>query len=186
MNGDRAMRSLATSLATLSFLILATMLAATKPGCASTVINACGRFSFWVPDDWTMTKENPVNVERSTFESRDGNLYVLVGPLPDKSAELSDDDVTDFVDEEFDDMKVTADKTTKLDNMDVRLVEGTGTDEGDPIMFKMLALDGGSDEGVLVAVVSGSAKDMARSANQSMIEQILHSLKPQNSAKPQK
>jgi len=173
------MRPLVTSLTTLTFLVLASTLAATKPGCADTVINACGRFSFWVPDDWTMKEQDPVNVEQSMFESRDGNLYVLVGPLPDKSAELSDDDVTDFVDNEFDDMKVTSDKTDKLEKMDVRLVEGTGTDEGDPIVFKLLALDAGSDKGVLVLVVSGSAKDMARTANQATIEKILRSFKPQ-------
>lgn len=170
------MRSLITSVTTVAFLVFAGTLAATKPGCAGTVINACGNFVFWVPDDWTMDKDVD-SVEQSAFDSKDDDLYVVSGPLADKTADLSDDDVTDFADEQFDDMKVTSDKTDKMDDMDIRLVEGTGMDDDDPIVFKMLALDTGS--GVLVVLVSGDAKNMALDANQPIIDRILHSLRPQ-------
>jgi hypothetical protein len=173
------MRSFVTSVTTLAFLVLASSLALTKPSCAGTVINACGKFSFWVPDDWRAAKEGTGNVERTAFESKDGNLYVLVGSLPDKEAVLSDEDVTDFVDEEFDDMKVTSDKKDTVEKMDVRLLEGTGVDEGESIVFKLLALGAGSDDGVLAIVVSGSPKDMARPENQATIDRILRSLRPQ-------
>ncbi len=173
------MRSVVTSVTTLAFLVLASTLAMTKSSCAGTVINACGKFSFWIPDDWTMSKGDFAKVDQSAFESKDGNLFLLVGPLPDKSSELSDDDVTDFVDEAFDDMKVTSDKKDTIEKMDVRIVEGTGTDEGEPIEFKMLAIDAGSDRGIFVALISGSPKDMGRSANQDMIQKILRSLRSQ-------
>jgi hypothetical protein len=173
------MRSFVTSVTTLAFLVLASSLALTKPSCAGTVINACGKFSFWVPDDWRAAKQGTGNVERTAFESKDGNLYVLVGSLADKEAVLSDEDVTDFVDEEFDDMKVTSDKKDTVEKMDVRLLEGTGVDEGESVAFKLLALGAGSDDGVLAIVVSGSPKDMARPENQATIDRILRSLRPQ-------
>lgn len=173
------MRSLVTSVTTLAFLVLASTLAATKPSCAGTIINACGKFSFWVPDDWKVTKDATGSVERTAFESKDGNLYVLVGPVESREAVLTDEDVTDFADEEFDDMKITSDKKDKVEKMDVRLVEGTGTDEGESIAFKMLAVEAGTDEGVLVIVVSGAPSDMARPENQATIDKILRSLRPQ-------
>lgn len=173
------MRSLVTSVTTLAFLVLASTLASTKPSCAGTIINACGKFSFWVPDDWKVTKDGMSSVERTTFDSKDENLHVLVGPLVDKDVALSDEDVTDFADEEFDDMKVTSDKKDTVEKLDVRRVEGTGTDEGEPIVFKLLAMEAGSDGGVLAIVVSGSPSDMARPENQATIDRILSSLRPQ-------
>jgi len=173
------MRSLVTSVTVLAFLVLASTLGATKPSCAGTIINTCGKFSFWVPDDWKVTKEGTDSVERTSVESKDGTLSVLVGPLPDKTAVLTDEDVTDFVDEEFDDMKVTADKRDMVEKFNVRLLEGTGTDEGEAIVFKMLALDAGVDGGVLAVVISGEPKDLGRAENQATIEKILRSVRPQ-------
>jgi hypothetical protein len=172
------MRSFVTGVATLAFLIVASTLASTKPSCAGTIINACGKFSFWVPDDWTVTKDAD-SVEQTSFESKDGSLSVLVGPLADRNASLSDEDVTDFVDEEFDDMKVTSDKKDTVEKFNVRLVEGTGTDDGEAIAFKMLALDTGTDDGVLAIVVSGDPRDMARAETQAVIDRILRSVRAQ-------
>ena len=152
------MRSLLTSATTIALLILASALAATKPSCASTVINACGKFSFWVPDDWKAWRGARVSVEESVFESGDGNLYVSVGPLSDKSAELTDDNVKAYVEEFYKDVKVTSDKKDVIEKFQVRLMEGRAKEDGDPISFKLLALDPGTDEGVLLVVVSGAPR----------------------------
>lgn len=171
------MRSIAASVATLAFLVLATSLAATKPGCAGTIVNVCGKFSFWVPDDWKMTKEGD-SAERTTYDSPDGNISLLVGPIAEKDADLSDEEVTDFADEELDEMKVTGDKLDTVEKFKVRLVEGTGEDEGDPVVFKMLALDPETDDTVLAIIIYGSARNMEKSENQATIDKILRSLRP--------
>jgi hypothetical protein len=168
-------RLLATAFA---MLVFTSTMALPKLACADTVINVCGKFSFWVPDDWKETKDAG-NAERTSFESPDdGSLFVLVGPLMDKDADLIDEDVVDFVDDELDDMKVTSDKRDVLEKFKVRLVEGTGTDEGDPVAFKLLALDPDSDIPVLAILVYGDARAMNRPASQAVIERILHSLRP--------
>ena len=174
------MRSFVTSLTALTLLVLASTLAATKPGCADTVLNVCGKFSFWVPDGWRATKESLTNAERSTFESADATLYVVVGPLSDKTADLSDDDVPDFAGEQFSEVKVTSDTRDKLENFHVRLVNGTGTVEGDTTnyAYKLLAIDPALTEPVLVALVYGDEASMARAENQATIDKILRSLRP--------
>jgi hypothetical protein len=132
-----------------------------------------------VPDDWKVSKDSGGGTERSTYESPDGNLYVLVSPLADRNADLMDEDVTDFVDEELDDMKVTSDKREKLEKYDVRLLEGTGADEGDAVIYKALALDPGGAEGVIIAVVYGERSQMRKTENEVVIDRILRSLRPQ-------
>jgi hypothetical protein len=120
-NRETVMRTFVTSLTALTLLVLASTLAATTLGRADTVINVCGKFSFWVPDGWRETKESLKNAERSIFESADATLYVVVGPLPDKFADLSDDDVPDFASEQFSEVKVWSDTRDKLENFHVRL-----------------------------------------------------------------
>jgi hypothetical protein len=178
--GGRTMRSLVTSLTTLVLLVLASTFAATKPGCADTVINVCGKFSFWVPDTWRATKESLTNAERSTFESGDGNLYAVAGPLLDKTADLSADDVSDFAAEEFTEAKATSDTRDKLENFHIRLVNGTGSLEGESTVyaFKLLALDSGVDQPVLVVLVYGDEASMSRAENQATIERVLRSIRP--------
>ena len=172
-----AMRSMIASATIGALLVLTSTLAMTKPGCASTVINACGKFSFWVPDDWKESRMGPPKGgERTAFESKDGSLYVLAGALEDRSAILSDEDVTDLIDEEFDDLKITSDKKETLEKFDVRLIEGTGKDAREAIIFKALALDSGTERGVVMVVVSGSPSDMAEEG--ATIEKILRSLRP--------
>ena len=170
------MRSFVTSVAGLALLVFASTLASTKPGCAGTLINVCGKFSYWVPDDWR--KYATTTSERSAMENPDQTLYVMAGPLSDKDSDLSDEDVQDFADEELDDMKVTSDKRDTLEKFNIRLIEGTGVDEGDAVVYKLLALDPGSTEGVLAIIVYGSARAMAKPENQELVERILRSLRP--------
>jgi len=172
------MRSLAVSVTAFAFVILASTFAATKPGCAGTVVNVCGKYTFWVPDDWKATKDSD-NPARTTFDSADGNLSVVAGPLSEADADLTDEEVTDFADEELDDMKVTGDKFDTLEKFKIRLIEGTGKDEGDAVVFKMLALDPGMDETVLAILIYGSARDIHKAANQATIDKILRTLRPQ-------
>ena len=168
------MRAFVTSLAFVAFV---STLAATIPARAGTVVNEGGKFSFWVPDDMKETKDSP-NPQRSTFENADGSIYVLVGPLAEEDADLIDEDVLDFVDEELDGMKATSDKNDTVEKFKVRLVEGTGVDEGDPVDFKMLALDPGTDDTVLAVLVYGDPSQMNKAENQSIVERILRSLRP--------
>jgi len=173
------MRPLLTTAMTLAFLVLVSSLAATKPGCAGTIINACGKFSFSVPDDWRKsTEDDELTVEQTAYESRDGNLYVVAGPLADKTATLTDEDVVEFLDEQFDRMKVTSDKKETIDKFQVRILEGTGSDDGDAIVFKGIALDTGTETGVLMVVVSGAARDMEQTDNVALIDRMLRSIRP--------
>jgi hypothetical protein len=149
--------------------------------CAGTIVNACGKFSFWVPDDWKLAKESregKISAERSTYESADGNLYVLVGPLADRDADLMDEDVTDFIEQELDDMKVASDRRDKLENFNIRLVDGTGEDEGEAVSFKALALDPSATSGVIQILVYGVPADMSKTENEAIVERILRSLRP--------
>ena len=92
---------------------------------AETQVNVCGRYSIWVPDTWKITTNN----ERVTAESRSNGLYLVAAPIKDKSADLIDEDVTDFIDAELDDMKITSDRRENLGGVAVRIIEGTGKDE---------------------------------------------------------
>jgi hypothetical protein len=174
------MRPFLTTATTIALLVFAvSTFAATKPSCAGTIINACGKFSFSVPDDWKESKEDvDLGVEHTAFENRDGSLYVVAGPLRDKTATLTDEDVHDFLDEQFDRMKVTSDKKDMLGKLQIRLLEGTGTDDGDPVVFRALALDTGTAVGVLIVVVSGAARVMDQGDNKAAIEKILRSIRP--------
>jgi hypothetical protein len=96
------------------------------PALADTQVNACGRYSIWVPDSWTLT----IKKERMAAESPDNGLYLVVAPIGDKSADLIDDDVVDFIDDELEDMKITSDRREKLVGIEARVMEGTGADNG--------------------------------------------------------
>ena|ERR1700722_5178410 len=143
------------------------------PAFASTQVNACGRYSIWVPDNWKITFNN----ERMTAESRDNEITLVVAPLKDKEADLLDDDVTDFVDDEIDDMKVTSDRRDKVGGFQVRIFEGTGTDDGN-ITFKALAIDPSENEAVIEMLIYGDPGEMKRPANKANIDRILRSFKP--------
>src|SRR5207237_1405726 len=71
--GETTVRSLMASATVFAFLVLATSLAAT-PSFGGTITNVCGKFSFWVPDDWKESQEKS-GIEQSAFASADGNLY---------------------------------------------------------------------------------------------------------------
>jgi hypothetical protein len=178
------MRWLMTGAASLALLIvpptLAPTLMPTALACAGTIVNVCGKFSFWVPDDWKAAKESKASAERSTYQNADGTLYVLVGPVADRDADLVDEDVKDFIEEEIDDVKFEADTREKVENFNVRLLSGTGQDESDPVGFKALALDPGVTTGLLQVLVYGAPSDMSKTENEAVIERILRSLRPQS------
>ena len=87
------MRWVVTCVAGVAFLVVPPMLAPklmpAALACAGTIVNACGKFSFWVPDDWKPAKEAGGGTERSTYESPDGVIWVVVSPLADKNADLN-------------------------------------------------------------------------------------------------
>jgi hypothetical protein len=163
----------------LVLLVLPPALGPTASACAGTIVNVCGKFSFWVPDDWKAVTERRSSAERTTYQSADGALSVVVGPLADKEANLSDEEVSDSIEEELDDVKVASDKSDKIDNFNIRRMDGTAEDDGDPVIFKALALDPGAAAAVLQVLVYGALEDMNRTDNEAVIERILRSLRPQ-------
>jgi hypothetical protein len=136
-------------------------------------INACGKYAIWVPDTWKVYIKN----ERLTAESRDNDLYMVVAPLEDKTAELLDDDVGDFIDAELDNMKITADRREKLDGLEARIIEGTGTDDGE-MFFRAIALKPSEDDGIIVMLIYGEPGEMKRPTNRTIIDRIVHSFRP--------
>lgn len=143
------------------------------PAFADTQVNACGKYSIWVPDNWKVT----INNERLNAESRDGELTLVVSQLEDKAADLLDEDVSNFIDEEIDNTKFTSDRRDKLADFPVRILEGTGTDEGN-IIFKALALDPGGNAAVIEMFIYGDPAEMNRPANKDTVNRILRSFKP--------
>lgn len=137
-------------------------------------VNQSGKFSIWVPDQWKVTQEG----NRIRARNPRDTIEVLAGPLPDTDADLVDEDVADFVDDEIDDMKITKDDKTKLGSLDARILEGEGTDEGDDIIFRALALDPGGTAAVIEVVVYGDDDIMDTPDIKRVVERILRSLKP--------
>jgi hypothetical protein len=149
------------------------LLTPAAPAFADTQINACGRYSIWVPDAWKTTIEN----EKLTAESRDHELHLVVAPIKDKSADLIDEDVADFIDEALDDMKITSDRREKLGGVEARVMEGTGMDDGN-ILFRAIALDPGENEGLIEMLIYGAPGEMKRPANRAIFDRIVRSFKP--------
>jgi hypothetical protein len=145
---------------------------------ADTQVSACGRYSIWVPNNWKIT----INKQRLTAISRDNEIWLVVAPLSDKDADLLDEDVTNFVKEEIENVKFTSDRRDKLRDFQVRILEGTGDDEGNKIFFKALALDPGGNEAVSELLIYADRAAMSRPANKNIIDRILRSLMPTASA----
>jgi hypothetical protein len=154
-------------------VLLGLLLLPAAPAFADTQVNACGRYAIWVPDAWKVTAKN----ERLTADSRDDELHVIVAPIRDKSADLIDDDVTDFIDSELDDIKITSDRREKSGGIEARVIEGTGTDDGN-ILFRAVTLDPGESEGLIEVLIYGDPGEMKRPANKAIVERIVRSFKP--------
>jgi hypothetical protein len=140
---------------------------------ADTLVNACGSFALWLPDRWKITIKN----ERVTAESRDNKLYLVVAPLEDKTANLLDDEVAEFIDDELENMRITSDRRERSGGVEVRIMEGTGTDDGDT-SFRAVALKPSEDAGVIAMLIYGPPGEMKRPANRAIVDRIIRSLKP--------
>ncbi len=136
--------------------------------------NAAGHFSAWLPDGWVIAQQG----NRIVAHNPPDTIDVVIGPLKDADADLVDEDVADFVDDEIDDMHVASDTTAKLAGFAARRLEGTGSDEGDAIVFRALALDPGGAAAIIEALVYGDPDVMARPQLQQVVDHILHSLRP--------
>jgi hypothetical protein len=143
------------------------------PALADTQVNACGRYSIWVPDSWEVTLKN----ERMTAESRDNGLYLVVAPIEDKSADLIDGDVVDFIDDELESIKITADRREKLGGIPARVLEGTGTDNGN-MSFRAVALDPSENDGLIEVLIYAPPGEMRQPAIKALVDRIVRSFKP--------
>jgi hypothetical protein len=126
------------------------------------VITLCGKLSVWVPDDWQATPSG------SSLEAESDDLTLAAGPF-----------TADFISDQLDSAKTTTDRREKLDRFDVRLLEGTGTEEDDDeedAQFRALALDPGTGEAAIAVIVYGTAENMTKA--QSVVDRVLHSLRP--------
>jgi hypothetical protein len=148
------------------------------PAVADAQVNACGKYALWLPDRWKVTIKN----ERLNALSRDNKLHLVVAPLEDKTAELLDDDVGDFIDDELDDMKITSDRREKSAGIEARVMEGTGTNEDDDnesdVSFRAVALQPGEKSGVIEILIFGAPGEMKRPENRAIVDRIMHSFKP--------
>jgi hypothetical protein len=140
---------------------------------ADTQTNNCGRYSIWVPDGWKVT----INGERIDAESRDNEINIVVAPIEDKSADLLDEDVTDFISEEIEKTKFVSDRRDKIADLKSRFIEGTGYDDGD-ITFKAIAIDPGENVGLIELVIYAAPAEMDRPANKEIVDRILRSFRP--------
>jgi hypothetical protein len=145
---------------------------------ADTRNNVCGRYSISVPNNWKTT----TNEERLTAISPDNDTWLVVAPLGDKDADLLDEDVTNFVKEEIENVKFTSDRRDKLGDFQVRILEGTGDDEGNKGFFKALALDPGSNEAVIEVLIYADRTEISRTLYRNVFDPILRSLMPTASA----
>lgn len=154
-------------------VMLVLFLMQSAPAFCETQTNSCGRYSVWTPDNWKVT----IDGERLIAESRDNEINLVVSPLKDKSADLLDEDITDFISEEIDETKFASDRREKVGEFEARVLEGTGFDEGD-IVFKAVAIDPGGNAGVIELVLYAAPKEINRQSNKETVDRILRSFKP--------
>jgi hypothetical protein len=131
-------------------------------------------FDVWLPPAWSVKEAG----ERFTAQNPRDTVEAVVGPLADHDADLTDEDVIDFIDDELDDLKVTSDTPTKLGGVNARLIEGTASDEGDVVIFRAAAIDASDASAVLMALVYGDEEPMTQPNVQTAIKRIFSSLKP--------
>jgi hypothetical protein len=136
--------------------------------------NANGKFSIWLPDPWTVKESGP----RIEAHNPKDTVQVVVGPLKDPDADLTDEDVADFIDDELDAMTIKKDVASKQDGLAARILEGTGEDEDDDVDFRSIAVDPGGNAPVIVVLVYGETEAMSRDDIERIVNRILHSLKP--------
>ena len=134
--------------------------------------NAAGKYSIWFPDGWTVK----VDGNRILAQNPKDTVEAVVGPLAD--ADLVDEDVADFVDDELDSMKVVSDTASKRGGFDVRTLEGTGTDGPDTVIFHAVAVDPNAKDAVIEVVVYGDDDVMDKDDTKATVARILNSLKP--------
>jgi hypothetical protein len=139
---------------------------------AGTQVNGSGKFTVWLPDDWEVT----VNGKRTSAENDE--ISLVAGPLSDKTAALTDEDVKDFVGDELDNINVTLDRRDKLEGFEIRVLEGTSEDDGSPILFRSLALSPHAEGRVIQVVAYGDPAEMNKPATRAIIDRILLSLRP--------
>ena len=155
-------------------IVVVASLAATASAFAGEYKNPPGKFSIWLPDPWTVRVEG----NRIFAQNPKDTIEVVAHPLLDPDADLVDEDVTDFVDDELDSMKVETDKPMKHGALNARYVEGTGTDGPDDVIFKALAIDPSEKDAVIEVVIYGDDDVMDKDELQPMIQHILRSLQP--------
>lgn len=149
-------------------------LLAAAPAGAAMRDNQVGGFTVLVPDGWVVEDHGPRLIAHNPADT----IQLVVGPLADADADLNEVDVLDFVDDELDDMHVTTDRMGQQASKPARFVEGTGTDEGDDVAFRAVAIDPAANRAVIVALVYGESDVAARGQAQAVISRILESFRP--------
>ncbi len=144
------------------------------PAAADDLTHAQGHFALWLPPAWPPKLDGA----RLTAENPQGNVDVLAGPLDDPDADLTDEDVLDFIDDELDTMKVETDTPLKHRGLNARRIAGTGTDEGDVVRFHALAVDPGGKAAIIMVLVYGAPGAFEKGRASELTEHILNSFHP--------
>lgn len=144
------------------------------PARADEVAHPPGRFALWLPPGWPYTPQG----ERLTAQNPRGTVTVVAGPLADRDADLGDSDVIDFIDDELDSMTVESDTATRQRGLPARMIAGSGTDEGDSVTFRAVAIDAAQNSPVTVVLVYGPPAAFGSGGAGPAIDHILASLRP--------
>lgn len=130
-------------------------------------------FSIWVPSNWVTQTDD------GQFNAHSGNeaLYLRAQllDLPPKGT-LATAPLEGVVDDELDDYDVLSDNIDTSGPKPLRVMEGSGEDEGDDVLFRMVALPAAQPTQVALAMVYGEEDGFQYQSNRDTAARILASL----------
>lgn len=154
-------------------LLLAAAALVAAPALAQAGVHKIDGLSIWVPSNWaTRTGE-----DRFEAHSADEVIYLRaqIVDLPQK-ATLANAPLEDIIDDELDDYSLVNDRMDTTGAKPVRIIEGTGKDEGDDVHFRVVAVPASQPTQVLLAMVYAETAAFQYPANIDTMKHILSSL----------
>jgi hypothetical protein len=133
-----------------------------------------GRYSIWLPSGWTVTQKNTHLAAHDAVEDID----VIAGPVVIGNGDIASHEIMHFIDDELDGVKISKDARSHKNRQDTRVIEGTGWDDGTAIHFYARAVAPPDKAYAFVVLAYGEADDVSDGAGHTVVDLILHSLKP--------
>lgn len=130
-------------------------------------------FSIWLPSNWaTQTNEDRVDAHSSNEVLY---LRAQVLDLPPK-ATLATAPLEGVIDDELDDYDLLSDQMDTTGPSPLRVVEGSGEDEGDDVVFRVVAIPGAKPTQVVLAMIYAEEDAFQYQSNRDTVARILASL----------